>query len=177
MNKIFVGIDPGCEKSGVSVIQGGKILRAWNIENEVLYDIITPYVLKDAVIVIEDIRPYSIRLTPEVIKTCKVIGEMVYRLKVVAGLEVELVSRNQVKKWVFDNLKEAIMPSISEKVAKKFPDRKPTFVFVDDRIVTIAMKHLFQIKQPAPGKGYEFGLRDHSWQALAVAAYSMTSTS
>lgn len=178
MARVFIGIDPGSEKSGVSVLLDGNIAGAWNLKNEDVYNKITPYILMgECFIVIEDMRPYSMRLTMDVIKTCKVIGEMIYRLKVAAGLNVELVSRNEVKKWVFDNFGEAVMPHISQKIAKKFGDKKPTFVFVDDKTVTIAMKHLFQIELPAPGKGYAHGLKEHSWQALAVAAYLCFSTS
>ena len=177
MVSTFIGIDPGCEICGVSVIQNGIIVGAWNIPNEQVYSKITSYVVMGCKIGVEDIRPYSMRLTPEIIKTCKVIGEMVYRLQVMAGCDVTLISRGEIKKWVFDSFGEAIMPSISAKVAKKFPDRKPTFVFVDDRIVTIAMRSLFQIELPPPGKGYAHGLKDHSWQALAVAAYLKSSIS
>lgn len=174
----YIGIDPGCEICGVSVIRGGIIVGAWNIPNEEVYSKITPYVLNNGCkVVIEDIRPYAIRLNMQVINTCKQIGEMTYRLKVVAGIDVTLVARNEIKKWVFDTFPDVVMPLVEKKVAKKYVDRKPSFVFVDDKIVTEAMKYHFGIKLPEPGKGYQYGLKEHSWQALAAAAYLMLSTS
>jgi hypothetical protein len=45
---------------------------------------------------------------------------------------------------------------------------KPTMHYVDDRIVIYAMKEWWGIKTPKPGKSNEFGLKSHSWQALAL---------
>ena len=78
---------------------------------------------------------------------------------------------------VFDTFPDVVMPLVEKKVAKKYVYRKPSFVFVDDKIVTEAMKYHFGIKLPEPGKGYQYGLKEHSWQALAAAAYLMLSTS
>jgi len=123
-----------------------------------------------------------------VIDTCKVIGEMIYRLKTEAGMRVEMVSRYDVKKWVFDSFLETVTPLIEKKIrAKAFPcslietkelfyvdvygrkERKPSFVYVDDKIVTEAMKVYYGITKPSAGRGFEFGLKSHGWQALAVA--------
>ena len=51
--------------------------------------------------------------------------------------------------------------------------REPSFNYVDDRIVSAAMKELFNIKTPKPGKKTEHGLlrNSHAWQALSVAAW------
>jgi hypothetical protein len=54
--------------------------------------------------------------------------------------------------------------------------RKSSFIHVDDRVVTEAMKHLYKIPLPKAGKGYQFGLQTHSWQALAVATYFLYSS-
>jgi hypothetical protein len=70
------------------------------------------------------------------------------------------------------------LPIIEKKILKKGfitaatgEPRKPSFVFVDDKIVTDCMKHLYKIPLPKSGKGYQYGLQTHSWQALAVATY------
>lgn len=181
----IIGIDPGNEESGMVVINNYSISVAFNLSNVVqLYDKISNYQLcKDLTIVIEDIKPYSLRLTPQVIDTCKFIGELVYRLKIEAGLNVIMVSRYEVKKWCFDTFPEVCLPIIEKKIRKKgFVNkatgeaRKPSFVFVDDKIVTECMKHLYKIPLPKAGKGYDYGLQSHSWQALAVATYFLYSS-
>lgn len=178
MANTFIGVDPGCEVSGISVIRDGVIVGAWNLKNEHLYSKITPYVLGGSyTIAIEDIRPYALRINMQVINTCKQIGEMVYRLRDLTGLNVVMVTRNEVKKWIFDTYPDVVIPLVEKKIQKKWVGRKPTFVFVDDRIVTEVMKHIFQISKPSAGKGYQYGLKEHSWQALACAAYLMISTS
>jgi hypothetical protein len=70
------------------------------------------------------------------------------------------------------------LPVIKKKIQKKGyisaatgEDRKPSFVFVDDKIMTESMKVLYGIELPKAGKGYEYGLKTHSWQALALATY------
>jgi hypothetical protein len=47
--------------------------------------------------------------------------------------------------------------------------RKASFVYVDDRMVQLAMIKNYDIPIPKAGSGYDFGLKEHSWQALAVA--------
>jgi hypothetical protein len=187
----IIGIDPGSEESGMVVLDGCNIV-AFNLTNVVqLYDKITNYsICNDLTIVIEDIKPYSLRLTPQVIDTCKFIGELVYRLRIDAGLNVVMISRYEVKKWCFDTFPGVCLPIIDSKIEKKMFDacdlktrelirvdcngrskRKASFVFVDDKVVTECMKHKYKIPLPKAGKGYQFGLQTHSWQALAVASF------
>lgn len=175
----IIGIDPGSEESGFVVLEDSNIRVASNLSNVVqLYDKICNYQLcEDLTIVIEDIRPYSLRLTPQVIDTCKFIGELVYRLKIECGLCVAMVNRSEVKKWCFDSFPEVCVPIIDKMIAKKGyvskngEQRKASFVFVNDKIVTECMKYLYKIPLPKAGKGYDYGLQTHSWQALAVASY------
>jgi hypothetical protein len=113
---------------------------------------------------------------------------MVYRLRIETGYDVELVSRAEVKKWVFDTFTDVCVAAIRKKVDKKMylccdlstkelvwldafgkSRRKENFTQVDDKVVTEAMKFLYKIPTPKPGDGYKFGLKDHSWQALALA--------
>lgn len=178
MNHQIIGIDPG-ESCGVAILDGGQITSAFNIMYDLLPSKITHFLLHpNCTVVIEDIRPFSLRLTPQLISTCKLIGELCYRLKNETGANVELVTRNQVKKWVFDSFPEVCVPIIKRKIEKKGYKnessgeyRSPSFVFVDDRIVTESMKYKYKIPLPKPGSGYMYGLKDHSWQALALASF------
>ena len=165
---------------------------AFNLRNDYdLYDIITNYSLhSDLTIVIEDIKPYSLKLTPDVIETCKFIGELNYRLKVASGFKVVMVSRYDIKKWVYDTFPLVCEPLIDLKIEKKMYSaclladrseirvdtrgrnkRKASFIYVDDKIVTESMKHLYGLEKPKSGKGYKFGLRTHAFQALACASF------
>jgi hypothetical protein len=47
--------------------------------------------------------------------------------------------------------------------------RAASFHFVDDRTVIAALKSIYNIPTPKPGRPNIHGLVDHSWQALAVA--------
>lgn len=175
----IIGIDPSGDSCGMVVIDNGHILLAANYSKEQFYNKVTNYLLDSKIIVvIEDIKPYSLRLMPQVIDTCKFIGEALFRLKTMCGANVELRSRNEVKKWIFDTFPDVCLPIIENKIAKKGyisastgEARKPSFVFVDDRIMTECMKVLYKIEKPKSGKGYEYGLKTHSWQSLALATY------
>lgn len=180
MNRI-IGIDPG-ENLGMVVLDGGQITSVFNIMSEQIWANLQYFLISQhpepVTVVIEDIRPYSLRLTPQVIDTCKWIGEAVFRLKSGSNAIVELIHRNQVKKWCFDTFPEVCVPIIEKKIEKKGYKnketgefRKPSFVFVDDKIVTNCMKILHKIPLPPKGKGYQYGLKDHSFQALAIASY------
>ncbi len=87
--------------------------------------------------------------------------------------------RFEVKKWVFDSFQSIVMPLIEAKMAKKGAvkddgtPRVPHFMWVDDAIVVKAMKNLWKIPAPKRGYGYKYGLKDHSWQALAAASVSI----
>ncbi len=177
MNRI-IGIDPG-ETCGIVVLDGGHITSVFNIMSNIMLTKVTNFLIHPkCTVVIEDIRPYSLRLTPQVIWTCKFLGELNFSLKTWSGANVEYVTRNHVKKWCFDNFPEVCIPRIEKKILKKGfikketgEPRKPSFVFVDDKIVTECMKVKYEIPAVKPGFGYQFGLKEHSWQALAVASY------
>jgi len=122
-----------------------------------------------------------------VVDTCKVIGELTYRLRN-AGMNVQLISRYEVKKWIFDTFPDVCLPIIDRRNTMKLFEccdintreilyldnkgrgqRKASFVSVNDKVVTESMKHLYKIPLPKSGQGYRYGLQSHSWQALAVA--------
>lgn len=176
--KRIIGIDPGAT-CGMVILDGGQITSVFNIISGDIYDKVTNFLIHpNCTVVIEDIRPYSLRLTPQVVETCKFIGELNFRLKTWSGATVEYLTRFNVKKWCFDTFPEVCNPIIERKIAKKgFKNketgafRKPSFVFVDDKVVTECMKHKYKIPLPKSGSGYAFGLKSHSWQALALASY------
>ena len=176
MNRI-IGLDPGSEESGMVVIDGSSIIAAFNLSNEQFYCKVTNYLLHpNTTIVIEDLAAYSLRLTPQVISAAKFIGECLYRLKIEAGANVVLIQRSKVKKWCFDTFPFVCNPIIEKKIEKKNQRdkdgnfKKPHFFYIDDKSVTECMKYLYKISLPLPGKGYDYGLQTHSWQALAVAS-------
>lgn len=189
--KRIVGIDPGSNMCGVVILDDNTITGAFNWSIPVLWDKITPFLIHpNCRVIVEDIRPYSLQLTPHVIETCKLIGELVYRLRIECGFDVYLVPRSNVKKWVFDTFTELAVSLIKKKVDKKMylscdvktrellwldesgkQRRKENFTQINDKIVTEAMKELYSIPMPNPGDGYRFGLKDHSWQALALVSY------
>jgi hypothetical protein len=177
-NKILIGIDPGSSVSGMVILSGGQIEWAGNPKNDQIFDILSVNIQKNRQIqiVVEDIRPYSLKLSPQIIETCKFLGEMRYRLKE-AGLSVEWIPRNSVKKWVFDTFPQICNTRIAKKIEKKGGFSKsgvklsPTFVYVDDRIVLAAMKERWNIETPKPGKRNSLGITEHSWQALGLVSY------
>lgn len=172
----IIGIDPG-ETCGMVALEGGHITSVFNIMSEKLMSNIQHLLLGNNIhIVIEDIRPYSLRLTPQVIQTCKFIGEVAFRLKSGSNAIVQMIPRSEVKKWCFDTFPEVCVPLVDKKILKKGfinketgAPRKASFIFVDDKIVTECMKFRYQIEKPKSGYGYQFGLKEHSWQALAIA--------
>lgn len=181
------GIDPGNEVCGVSQLLDGRIGFCFNEPSGSVYRKIVS--LSDGQpfhVVIEDVYPYSMRLTPEIIATCKVIGELSYRFSVCKlAKSVNLEPRNSVKKWIFDTVPDVVLPRIEKKMAalhiRKVAKglrglikqdgemRAASFHFVDDRTVIAALKSIYNIPTPKPGKPNIYGLVDHSWQALAVA--------
>lgn len=190
MQNRIIGIDPGSSICGIVVLDDRRIVHSANIRKDELFSKLTVFIAHRSVsVVIEDLKPYSLRLTPQVIDTAKFIGEAVYRLKIGCSLNVELISRYEVKKWVFDSFKDVVSGDIDKKIAKKcFPvcniesreivmvndkgslQRKGSFVYVDDKIVMSAMRYLYKIPTPKAGSGYQYGLKDHAWQALGVAS-------
>jgi hypothetical protein len=127
-------------------------------------------------VLIEDILPYSQTLKMQVIETCKLIGQITYRLRN-ARVEYSEIGRHAVKKWVYDTYPGIVLPKIQAKIDRKGglrKDGKPltaSFMWVDDRIVAAAMREHWGIKKPKPGHKNEFGISKHSWQALGLATY------
>lgn len=193
-------IDVGPIISGVCVISNNQIIECVNLSNDAVCAKIKEYYVKYRVIpVIEDIRAYSGKLSQEVINTCKFIGELSYRLQNELQIHYyRLITRSSVRKWVFDAFPDTCIPAIDKKIAyldeygkrkneelvaagkkskyrryvtKSGGLRKASFNYVDDRIIITVMKKLWKIPEPKPFKGNIYGLKAHSWQALALASY------
>jgi hypothetical protein len=192
-------IDVGSDMSGICVISNNTIIECVNLSNHLICDKIKLYYVKyNVMAIVEDIRPYSGKLSKDVIDTCKVIGELSYRLKNELQVPFKLYPRYLVRKWVFDAFKEDCIGSIDKKIAyldaygarrnaelvaegkkpkyrrymtKEGILRKASFNYVDDRIIISVMKKLWEIPEPKPFKSNIYGLKDDSWQALALASY------
>ncbi len=183
------GIDPGNEVCGVAQLLDKRIGHCFNEPSGSVYDrILSLSGGESFTVVIEDVYPYSMRLTPQIIATCKVIGELGFRFSTCPSVQsVIFTPRNSVKKWIFDTVPDVVLPRIDKKMAslharklklglkglvkKDGEMRTPSFHFVDDRTVIAALKSIYGIPTPKPGKPNIYGLVDHSWQALAVAGH------
>lgn len=188
-----IGVDAGSQLSGIAIVHSGIIIIGQNVNNEnVINEILKYRKPEKTIVVIEDVRPYSLQLSSQIIETCKFIGELKYRLKTEISVEYVLRPRSEVKQWVFDNHAEVCLPRIEKKIAaiharkEKIGEkglknangemRKPSFAFVDDRIIITAMKEYWNIPTAKVGKPTIYGLKDHSWQALALITMYMETT-
>lgn len=180
VKSVVVALDPGPETSGMAVIEAGRIVRAANVANRVLLNIILCLGPKDSLqVLIEDMKAYDGRLSQDLIDTCKWIGELTYRLKQ-AKIAVELIPRSTVKWWIFRTFPEISIPRIEREIIRRDLRRdngelcKPSGVYVKDPIVIAAMKEKWSIPTPKPGQTNRYGLKTHSWQALALASYYLS---
>lgn len=181
MKQVILGIDPGSENSGIVLFEDEELLRGDNLINEDLFTLIDKYHLFDKgvrlFVVYEDIRPYTSRFNMDTINTCKIIGRLEYVLKQ-HRIPFKAITRNEVKAFVFNKYPTVAIPEIEKKIAKKGKVNKdgkalkPSFQYVDDRIVKQAMKKHWSIETPKPGKSDKRGIKTHVWQALgAVTCY------
>lgn len=183
-----VAVDPGDTTSGIALLSEVQVLTGSVVSNESLFDVIKEYVsVYSATVVIEDMKPYSVRLSPQVIETTKFIGVLSYRLKNELSIFPVLEGRHAVKEWIYNQHPRVCIPRIMKKIEllheKRVKQgkrglqnqdgemRAPSFVFVDDRIVIAAMKEHWGIPTPKVGKSNIYGLKSHSWQALAIGTY------
>lgn len=175
-SKFVVGVDVGNVVSGVVGLLEGQIQLVRIMDNKEVFDVIMGCIGRyDSVsVVIEDIKPYAGNLSQQAIDTCKFIGQLTWRLDEFSVL-YRMMSRSEVRKWVYDQHWELVIPMVNRKIEKRNAknndgkNRKPSFVYVDDGMVLKAMKGQWNIETPPPGKGYKHGLKSHTWQALALA--------
>jgi len=179
-NSLVLSVDPGSDISGVCLIRAGKIEYGEDVPNSALFSHIQA--AGHAVVVVEDVKPYSLSLSQQIIDTCKFIGALQWRLED-ASIPHELISRYAVKRWCFDKFQEVVIPLIEKKIQyrklinKDGAHRKPSFAFVDDRMVAACMRAHWGLVKPKPGKKHPLGLKTHSWQALGLATYFISSES
>jgi hypothetical protein len=179
--KTIISIDPGSESSGIVVLRNTQVVYAEAaIRNTELFDQIVArnsFYNDGTIVLIEDILPYSQSLRLQVIQVCKFIGVLSYRLAVESEIHHELIGRSKVKEYVFNHHYDVIEPYLVKKLARKGRVKqdgtpmKPTFVWVDDRMVAAAMRSHWGIKKPKPGHKNELGISKHAWQALGLATY------
>jgi hypothetical protein len=136
-------------------------------------------------VVIEDIRPYAVKLSPQVLQTIKYIGELEYRLKT-ARISYKSIPRSTVKEWAFNRYESLLLQPIVDKMLKRHRKliaegrkglitregrmRVPSFVWLDDRLITACMRYQWEIPFEK-GRSNRYGLSEHSWQALALGTY------
>lgn len=193
LDKTIISIDPGDVVSGVTIIKMGCISVSGNLVNPEMMKFIknnTTGIPNDQIVaVIEDIRPYAAKLTMQIIETCKYIGELRYRLNE-ANIASEWPPRSVIKKWIFDSFPAICIPRIEAKIlyqdgrnvklgkkglrTKDGELRKPSFHYVDDRIVIAAMKEHWNIETPKPGKTNKYKISAHGWQALAAGTHYLS---
>lgn len=190
---VVFSIDPGPEKTGFVVLREGKIAKAAVVVNSRLFTTMLEECATgfQSFVLIEDIKPSGVALKQSTIDTCKFIGVLEYRLES-AQIDPQMIARWEVKEWIFEKFPEIAIPRINKKIAAKgkweacdiktreliritkkghtWKPRKASFIFVDDRIVIACMKSYWNIATPKPGHSNIFGLKEHSWQALAVAS-------
>lgn len=184
----IIGIDPGNVVSGLCMIEDGKVVYANVFENNKLVDWMYDEVAESSVqIAIEDIVPYTGKMKPQTIDTCKWIGELTYRLKINGFKNIKFIPRSNVRNWIYKTVPDICTPKVIKRMIAldkirvkqglrglrnaSGELRKPSFHYVDDRIVIAAVKELYNIPTPKPGKVNIYGLKDHSWQALATAMF------
>lgn len=189
---MVISIDPGSERSGMAVIYQSALfsnaLYGFIVDNERVVDEIKEHYVKyNPIVVIEDIKYFRGKISQQVLDTIKFIGELNYRLSVDLKLTVRYVTRGQVKKWIFEQFPELCREKIDKKIAylddygekkgkKRYRNkdgnlRKATFHWVDDRVTIMAMKKVWDIPTPKPGKKNIYGFAADSWQALATGSY------
>jgi len=174
--RIVVGLDCGDTETGIVFIEGTRIDYCDVVPNCDVYGLIKTFIGidTDIIVVIEDVKPYGVKLRQQLIDTCKFIGQIEYRLKQ-AEIPFYLIPRATVKAWVFKNGGDDVLSHVKKNVARREKinpsERKRTesFVYIDDRAVIAGMKHHWRIPTPKPGKKNIYGLKSHSWQALAAA--------
>jgi len=193
---MVIAVDPGSEQSGIAVIwlenEAVVYLEGFNLENTLIVDKVSKYSNTCAVsVIIEDIVPYRQKVSNQVISTCKFIGELNYRLTSELPVEITYAGRGAVKKWIYEAFPGLCVSRIHQRIrylddygekneGKRYRNkdgdlRKPSFHWVDDRVVIAAMKELWGIPTPKPGKKNKYGFSSHSWQALALGSYFLNS--
>lgn len=176
LEEVVLGIDPGSTHSGIVVLENGRLVRGDNLSNEDMFTLIDWYGIFHPeiklLIIYEDIRPYTSRFNMATINTCKVIGRLEYVLNL-QRIRHKSITRNEVKNYVFTTHSEMCISEITKKIERKKKTKKdgsslkPSFQYVDDRIVHKAMRSQWEITSKR-GLVNNMGIKDHAWQALGA---------
>lgn len=178
-----VGIDPGEKQSGVALVAGREIVFGKNVLNGELIELIQSIndQYSEVTIIIEDMLPYNMRITNSIIRTIKAIGQLEMRLNDL-GMKYYLAPRWWIKQWVFNEFNDIATTRILKKIGyiqtrlekenRKIKKMSPTFAYVDDWIVVRSMKQWWNIPNATVHNKNKYGLKDHSWQALALITFS-----
>lgn len=190
---VVISVDPGEKQSGLAVIMLNRPpdvksqIAGFVIDNDAVVDKITEYYVKySPIVVIEDVVAYNLRVSKELLTTCKFMGEFNYRLKTELKVPVEYFTRGKIKKWIFEAFPGLCVGYVSKKIAylddygekkgkkryrtKEGELKKASFHWIDDRATILAMKELWNIPTPKPGKRNIYGFSSHAWSALAVGS-------
>ena len=110
---------------------------------------------------------------------------MIYRLPNELQIPFTLITRSEVKQWVFNTFNVVCIDRINKKILAKHEYlikkgkkgyknvdgtmRKASHNFIDDRIVSTCMKLMWGI-DATPGKRSKSGMKSHALQALACGS-------
>ena len=178
---VVIAVDPGSSRSGVVVLINEKIHLAKHALNEEIIPLVREYlgVKYTLRVVIEDVKPYKMRISQDIITTCKFIGVLEDRLKA-ARISTTLISRPEAKEWAYLGYNDLLTNMVKKKVlrwAKKegLPptnedgsERQGNFVWLDNRMIESAMRLEWNIPSKR-GTTNEYKLETHSFQALLLA--------
>ena len=176
----IIGIDAGSTKSGVAIVTCGQVERGMVISNRDVCKLVADKKYSSYKIVIEDLRAYSTRLSQDLINTAKFLGQLEYILTKRKS-DFLLVERVKIKKMVYDKYPKSekdVREKIIQrgKVNSRGEYRKPSMIYVCDRVVANAMRYFWELPS-GQGKRNKVGLASHSWQALALCSYLLFSES
>ena len=172
----IIGIDVGSNKSGLAIIKNGEIEKGMVLPNGSVIELLKEIDVSVCQIIVEDLRAYSVRLSQDLITTAKFIGKLEHILSEMNANYV-LVERVKIKKMVYDKYPSAVvevekMIRQRERLTKTGEYRKPSMIYVCDRVVANAMRYFWELPK-GQGKRNKFGLASHSWQALALCTYML----
>lgn len=175
----IIGIDAGSYKSGVVIIENGEIKKGMIVANSEVCQIVSTVQYSKYLFIVEDLKAYAVRLSQDLIETAKFIGKLDYILSE-AGLNYKMVERVKIKKMVYDKYPSApieVSKLIQQrgKLTKTGEFRKPSMIYVCDRVVANAMRYFWELPS-GQGKRNKLGLSSHAWQALALCSYEIFRT-
>ena len=138
-------------RRGVAIVTNGEIERGMVIQNDILLYKIMNVDFSGYTIIVEDLMAYSVRLSQDLINTAKFIGKLEYILTQ-AGMPPVMVERVKIKKMVYDKYPSAeneVKDKIRQrgKVTATGEFRKPSMIYVCDRVVANAMRYFWNLPQ------------------------------